>query len=272
VTGSAQEHERAMVRRAFVPTGGAWRACMCAGGASERSRRSSGVLDSATELAGGPWCVSICAAAGEATITYRGPRSRPRRGGTGQRERSRRSSAARSRRTLVRYVVANGLSTFVVLTLARELVNVDAVRRKLRSSLAYLRCAFAGERFPWAYVLESGRLRGRLHAHLFVPRFDPVLLGQAWPYGWVGLRKLAGKKDRSAAALYVAKDFEDVGAGRHRYEVSPGFAPEVVRARSKTQSEAFRLAVDLLGREPDRQERCELQEARVTVMRLLWDN
>src|SRR5262249_6408606 len=157
------------------------------------------------------------------------------------------------------------LSVFLTLTFARAPKKPDSARSAVQSSLRRLRDAVAGEKFAWAYVIERGARHRRSHAHVFLPAFDAVLLERAWSHGLSNLQVLPTQDDRRAGARYASKTFEDVGDGRHRYEVCQGFQPEVIRLRSNSLWEAQRHAVDFFGREPDTQMQFLLQDAPVPV-------
>jgi hypothetical protein len=120
--------------------------------------------------------------------------------------------------------------TYAVEPLDRAQVvgDLQAFMRRLRAG------AFGGEPFPYVWVPERGKEHGRLHAHVALPKFvSKASMARLWGRGFVDLREIKSRGNEVVAASvaagymakYVGESFEDVEAGRHRYEVGQGFLP-----------------------------------------------
>lgn len=178
-------------------------------------------------------------------------------------------SLRRSRSRLRRMVVSNALTRLVTLTFAPGPVESDreaggshasrsdgacmlcgrpfgeegyrlAMRRAARF-IERLREALGGEDFAYALVPEPHK-DGHLHIHLALGfAVERSLVASLWPFGFEHQdpddRKVrsadggraAARKAAAYLCKYLSKSFEAGAPGRHRYEVSQGFQPAVVK-------------------------------------------
>lgn len=128
-------------------------------------------------------------------------------------------------------------------------------------------------RLPLVVVPEQGRggargstEEGNIHIHFAADRFLSIeKVREVWGHGYVFVgdpKKLPGKvgprKLASYLAKYISKQIDadlDAGLvfrsmGSHRYYVTQGFQPELVRRAFRTQAEAYRWLRGAYGR-PD---------------------
>jgi hypothetical protein len=157
-------------------------------------------------------------------------------------------SLRRTRSTLRRFCKANGLTRILTHTIRDPdgLHDRDAMLRLVASYLRRFNRAYPA--IPWAWALEWHPGGHGLHLHLAVPEHpdwhgyrqrETRALERMWGHGFVDAdaprqRGTRGDRERATAAYlakYAAKAADEVGAGRHRYEVRQGFQPWVVRAR-----------------------------------------
>ena len=210
-------------------------------------------------------------AAREAVIVPRtGGRNDPDRPRVRERDDDRHvhDAAVRAQRTVRRYATANGLDLMVTLTFATEPASRDQADHLARLFLRRLRRSHFGAAYPWVRVVEGDGQRHRFHVHLLMPQTPSSVLEPAWQIGRIDVRRLRTVEDQRRVAEYIGKAFEQPRNGqKRRYQVAPGFPPEVVAWRSGTPSECEMVLVGWMGREPDEVWRSETGSI---CTRLFW--
>jgi len=183
-------------------------------------------------------------------------------------------SVRRSRTTIRRFCVHNGLGHMVSLTFRIEPGSVDGVRHEVKRFLRRLRDGIGV--FPYVWVIERGEVGGRLHVHLAVSWWAQLsavevcevcavtgrrvlgdlaaagsfCVGCIWGNGFVGR---PDHRDPVTNALYVSKYVGkalDKGELRWRYYVPtrvPEFRPVVVRGRARRLEDGLEVAVACVG-------------------------
>jgi hypothetical protein len=201
------------------------------------------------------WVISLCTAAGEATVVALGASQGHNGDGVPDPERARLSSLARSRKRIRQYCVANRLDRLATLTFGDEpdldggWRAVEAWRRELERQL--------GRRLPMVVAPDWGEQNGRLHFHVALGAYVPKeLLERSWGRGFVDVRKLRARRPGARAgarlcatyvALYVGKESEHLPRGRRRYSVTKGCQPERVSILATSLRHARYLVRAALG-------------------------
>lgn len=212
-------------------------------------------LDLATQSGSG-WMVSIWGGAGEATVSFVGPRRRPRQAtaASGGGEKAERDADLRRTRTIRRFVVANDLGMLATLTFGTPPNNFADVYASVERFLHRLRSeAFGSRSFPWLYVVQRGAVHGRLHAHVLLPRIFPGFVHALWDLGTADAARLRCDADRRRAAAYVSVfASSEFLRGQQRYRVAKGFSPKPDRVGGLTSAASgVDVATDRMGRSPD---------------------
>jgi len=178
---------------------------------------------------------------GEAVAVLRADGTPKKSGGHCTPEENRARAARRAKTQVRRYCVANRLHRLVTLTYGPPFcTSHDQVVRDVALFVRKLRSVMKVEgALPYVWVPELHKDGVRYHVHLVIDRFVPKSdLERCWGHGFVDVRvvrnRAKGKGGNKGEAMrrvagyvakYVAKTYEDGGAGRHRYEVGQGCQP-----------------------------------------------
>jgi hypothetical protein len=188
-------------------------------------------------------------------------------------------SVRRSRSTLRRYLVHNGLGYMPTLTFRYAPATVSGLNAAVKGFQRRLVRAGVDEANLW--VPERGEKRGRLHVHMAVawwadrgavevcdrcavpglrkvrsdiPQAGSFCIGCMWGHGFVGAPSEAVGDPRGLAVYvskYAAKDLglADRRKGSNRYHPRVGFQPANVQWASSSMRRARRRLHELVGQE-----------------------
>lgn len=209
----------------------------------------------------GQWVCNAYPQVGESVHTWvSGRRREPAPGPTQPQdaEANEQRAARRARTQARRYAIANKCNKLTTLTQAEEYRTEDPLEMKARMD-RFCRVVFAytGHPVPMLWVVERGE-KGtkRLHIHVAHRVYLPKsVLRKAWSYGFVEARRIevrGGLREQCRVAAsylskYLSKESERGGFGRHRYEVTQGFQPELVRRSTQSLYASVEAAREVMG-------------------------
>lgn len=177
-------------------------------------------------------------------------------------EENRLRSDRRRRSQARRYCAGNMIVRMVTVTYAPDpetgyrceereeaMRDVAAFLRRLRAHLGY---SFAALWVPELH--KDGR---NWHVHIGLqPWVEKQELTRLWGHGIVDVRLMRDKSGRPSGracsgyvSKYVSKELEGGEAGRHAYEVTQGFQPEVITVAADSLEEAQGIAASFFGGE-----------------------
>lgn len=155
----------------------------------------------------------------------------------------------RAVRQVRRFVVANGLSSFVTLTFATA---VSPDRAQELATRAFRRCRERDGPFPFVWMLERGKRHRRVHVHALTAPARAALVAGRWNEGRSDIQQLNEDfESLRAGAGYFSKSFNEGPLVDNRlYRVATGFAPERVLIRADSPSGLIAEATLRMGEAP----------------------
>ena len=158
------------------------------------------------------------------------------------------SGEDRAARNMRRYALSNKLCRMQTLTYRHPEFEWSRVQRDLKNLRVSIRSEVGS--FPYVYVVGLHPGGHGLHVHILVNETVCELVENGWRQGHVNTKPLRSSREVRKAAHYLAHEFSSMPAGRHRYEVWQGFAPEKVSFLARCRKSAEKFLEELMGAPP----------------------